>query len=361
MATKKPTRSTSKTAAAKPVAAGDEKKPVASGDEPTVESKAETKPETKAETKPETTAETSVKEPTEQRPESENAVTASASGSGGGSGATSGGNSNGASPDPRQAAYFAVGLGAIALIAALTVPLWGPRVYDDPLRQEIGSANEMLARVSEAVSELEAVVPELRAASEASGAKFAAIDSKIERVKLPAFLLAAGELRRALRDSRPFETELEVAITVTGDGTELTPHFEKIAGLAPVGVPTTRQLNRRFGEIARNMFLVSQVKADANLPSRALARLSAVAVQVRVKFLGERPGNDVAAIISRIQARIDGGNLPKAITELKTLPEAAQAVAAEWVADANDRIQVNEVHDVLRTLMMKRAVIDNNS
>jgi hypothetical protein len=211
------------------------------------------------------------------------------------------------------------------------------------------------------VTELEAVVPELRAASEASGAKFEAIETRIERVKLPAFLLAAGELRRALRDSRPFETELEVAITVTGEGTELDPHFAKIAKLASVGVPTTRQLNRRFGEIARNMFLVSQVAPDANLPSRALARLSAVAVQVRVKFLGERPGNDVAAVISRIQARIDGGNLPKAITELKTLPEAARTVAADWVADANDRIHVNEVHDVLKTLMMKRAVIDNKS
>jgi hypothetical protein len=219
----------------------------------------------------------------------------------------------------------------------------------------------MLARVSKAVAELEAVVPDLRASSEASGAKFQAIDSKIERVRLPAFLLAAGELRRALRDSKPFETELEVAITVTGKGTELDPHFAKIAGLAVVGVPTTRQLNRRFGEVARRMFLVSQVEPNANLTSRAIARLSAVAVQVRVKFLGERPGNDVAAVISRIQARIDGGNLEKAIAELKTLPKAAQDDAANWVTDAKNRIQVNEVHGVLKTLMMKRAVIGNNS
>lgn len=358
MATKQPTRSKAKTAEAKPVATGDEPVPEAT-------------PEPALEIPPEPTPKAAVDKPKEEGSRNENTVTPSVSssdttpsaggGDGGSPGAPRAGGGDGGATDGRQMAYFAVGLGAIALVVALTVPLWGPRVYDDPLRRELGSANEMLARVSKAVTELEAVVPELRAASEASGAKFEAIETRIERVKLPAFLLAAGELRRALRDSRPFETELEVAITVTGEGTELDPHFAKIAKLASVGVPTTRQLNRRFGEIARNMFLVSQVAPDANLPSRALARLSAVAVQVRVKFLGERPGNDVAAVISRIQARIDGGNLPKAITELKTLPEAARTVAADWVADANDRIHVNEVHDVLKTLMMKRAVIDNKS
>ena len=264
-------------------------------------------------------------------------------------------------PDGRQSAYYAVGLGVIALVVALTVPLWGPRIYGDPLRAEIGSANDMLVRVSKAVTELEAVVPELRAAVDASSVKFQAIDAKIERVKLPAFLLAAGELRRALRDSRSFETELEVAITVTGEGSELDPHFAKVAGLAAGGVPTTRQLNRRFGEIARRMFLVSQVAPDANLTARTLARLSAVAVQVRVKFLGERPGNDVAAVISRIQARIDGGDLRKALLELETLPEVAQLAAVDWVADANDRIKVNDVHDILETLMMKRAVFRNKT
>ena len=343
MATKKPTRSTSKTKEAPPVTAEDEQAP-----EPAPATLANNPTEQRADD--EKSATPPVSETTPPVSEADTAPGASRSG-----------NSDGAPQDGRQPAYFAVGLGAVALIAALTVPLWGPRVYDDPMRREIGSANEMLARVSKTVAELEAMVPELRAASEASGAKFEAIDAEIERVKLPAFLLAAGELRRALRDSKPFETELEVAITVTGEGTELDPHFAKVAGLAAVGVPTTRQLNRRFGEIARQMFLVSQVEPDANLTSRALARLSAVAVQVRVKFLGERPGNDVAAVISRVQARIDGGNLSKAITELKTLPEVAQAAAVDWVTDANNRIQVNEVHDVLKTLMMKRAVIGNSS
>jgi hypothetical protein len=338
VATKKPTGSTSKTAATRRASSGDDKAP-----KPVAEKSAETE------------------SLDEKRPGDEISVAPMESSSDNGPEKSRADGPSGAFPDGRQPAYFGVGLGVIALIVALTVPMWGPRIYGDPLRAEIGSANDMLARVSKAVSELEAVVPELRAAAEASSTKFQDIESRIERVKLPAFLLAAGELRRALRDSRPFGTELEVAITVTGEGTELDPHFAKIAGLAAVGVPTTRQLNRRFGEIARRMFLVSQVAPDANLTSRAFARLSAVAVQVRVKFLGERPGNDVAAIISRIQARIDGGDLRKAILELETLPDVARLAATDWVADANDRINVNEVHDVLETLMMKRAVFRNNS
>ena len=336
MATKKPESSTSTTAAA----ASDENAPEAVAEKP-----------------PEVVAEKQ-----DEKPVVDEKVAAPAeSGASTGSSASGGDGAAGSPPDGRQPAYFAVGLGALALLVALTVPMWGPRIYGDPLRAELGSATDMLVRVSKAVTELEAVVPELRATVEASNTKFQDIDAKIDRVKLPAFLLAAGELRRALRHSRPFETELEVALTVTGEGTELDPHFAKVAGLAAVGVPTTRQLNRRFGEIARRMFLASQVAPDANLTSRTLARLSAVAVQVRVKFLGEHPGNDVAAVISRIQARIDGGDLGKAIVELETLPEVAQLAAADWVAHAYDRIKVNEVHDVLEILMMKRAVLRNKS
>jgi hypothetical protein len=346
--TKKPSSSTSKTAAELLASSSDEKPPAPV---------AEKSPEAAAAKPPEAVA----AKPDEKRLGDEKVMAPASSGSDVGSGGSRGGGAAGVPPDGRQPAYFGVGLGVVALVAALTVPMWGPRIYGGPLRAEIGSANDMLARVSKAVTELEAVVPELRAAVEASSTKFQEIESKIDRVKLPAFLLAAGELRRALRESRPFETELEVAITVTGEGTELDPHFAKVGGLAAVGVPTTRQLNRRFGEIARRMFLVSQVAPDANITSRALARLSAVAVQVRVKFLGERPGNDVAAVISRIQARIDGGDLRKAIAELETLPEVAQLAAMDWVSDANDRIVVNEVHDVLETLMMKRAVSSNKS
>jgi hypothetical protein len=340
VATKKPRSSTSTTAAAARASSDDEEGQEVVAGKP---------PEGEAE------------KVDEKRPDEENAGAPAKSAPDTGSSGPQGGGLAGLRPDGRQSAYFALGLGAMALVVALTAPLWGPRIYGDPLRAEIGSANDMLVRVSKAVSELEAVVPELRAAVEASNAKFQAIDSKIERVKLPAFLLAAGELRRALRDSRPFETELEVAITVTGEGSELDAHFAKVAGLAAVGVPTTRQLNRRFGEIARRMFLVSQVAPDANLTSRTLARLSAVAVQVRVKFLGERPGNDVAAVISRIQARIDGGDLRKAIVELETLPEVAQLAAMDWITDANDRIKVNDVHDILERSMMKRAVFRNKT
>jgi hypothetical protein len=264
-------------------------------------------------------------------------------------------------PDTRQLAFFAAGLGLVAVIAALTGPIWAPRFYDDPLRAQITSASQMLERVSKAVGELEAVVPGLDSASGEIEARLAAIEASIERVKLPAFLLAIGELRKGMRGSNPFETELEVAVSVTGGDAELDAQFANVSEMARNGVPTTRQLNRRFGAIAQSMFLASQIPPNANVTSRALARLSAVAVQVRVKFMGERPGNDVAAVISRIQARIDEGSLGKAIGELKSLPEASQMVAAEWIADAEKRIQVNEVHNFFKTMMMKRAVIGNKS
>ncbi|MDG2285545.1 MAG: hypothetical protein P8N43_08440, partial [Alphaproteobacteria bacterium] len=270
MVTKKPSSSTSKTAAAL-LASSSGEKPPAPVAEKSPEAAAE-KPPKEAVEKP---SEAAAAKPDEKRLGDEKVMAPASSGSDVGSGGSRGGGAAGVPPDGRQPAYFGVGLGVVALVAALTVPMWGPRIYGGPLRAEIGSANDMLARVSKAVTELEAVVPELRAAVEASSTKFQEIESKIDRVKLPAFLLAAGELRRALRESRPFETELEVAITVAGEGTELDPHFAKVGGLAAVGVPTTRQLHRRFGEIARRMFLVSQVAPDANITSRALARLSA--------------------------------------------------------------------------------------
>lgn len=262
-------------------------------------------------------------------------------------------------PSVRNPAFIAMGLAIVAVVLALTTPVWGPRVYGDPLSQQITATNEILERVTKAVSEIEATIPGLRTASGDSEARLRAMEARLEEIKLPSFLLALGELRRALRGSDPFETELDVAITVTGGGTDLGENFAKVADLAPYGVPTTRQLDRRFGEIAQRIFLTSQLSDDPTVTSRALARMNAVAVQVRVRFFGERPGNDVTSIISRIQARIDEGNLPKAIQALETLPESSRAVAANWVKDAKKRIRVNELQEYLKTLMMKRAVAGN--
>ena len=66
-----------------------------------------------------------------------------------------------------------------------------------------------------------------------------------------------------------------------------------------------------------------------------------------MRSVAPREGDDPDAVLSRAEAAIKSGDLETTLTELDTLPEDAQAVIADWRAEADARVAARAAADAL--------------
>lgn len=97
------------------------------------------------------------------------------------------------------------------------------------------------------------------------------------------------------------------------------------------GVPTLESLQKGFAEPARTALAAT---ADTGSAGQLGAFLRA---QLGVRSLAPRQGASPDAILSRAEAAAQVGDLTRAISALKTLPEAGQAAMADWIKAATAR------------------------
>ncbi len=103
------------------------------------------------------------------------------------------------------------------------------------------------------------------------------------------------------------------------------------------GIPTLTALRDSFPAAAR-LALAASVQQGAG--SDTWSRITAFfRSQSGARSLTPRAGDDPDAILSRAEANLHAGDLSNALTELKSLPEAGQAVMAEWMTRADRRVQ----------------------
>jgi hypothetical protein len=72
---------------------------------------------------------------------------------------------------------------------------------------------------------------------------------------------------------------------------------------------------------------------------------------VSIRPAGPVAGDDPPAIVSRMQAAVDKGDLATALDERDGLPDAGKEASASWAAAAADRIKIDSLIDqVAQTL-----------
>lgn len=168
------------------------------------------------------------------------------------------------------------------------------------------------------------------------------------RMALPeqvATVLAAAQLRDALRLSAPFERELAALVRLAGADAELTAALDGLSSHAAVGVPTREALRDRFPQVARAIASAGAGDGEEGWLAGVRRRLSDV-VTVRPvggDTLGQGPG----AIAARAEALVEAGDLAGALDELEALSGRSAAAAADWRRDAQAR---RAAEDALRLL-----------
>ena len=140
--------------------------------------------------------------------------------------------------------------------------------------------------------------------------------------------VARSALREAIASGRPFAAELSAA--------NISDLPAALTARAELGLPALSDLAARFPDLAR-LALDAAIRADAGegLGDKAW---SLMRLGLGARSLTPREGTDADAVLSRAEAAVQAGNLTTALQELQGLPAAAKTVMAEWISEAQARI-----------------------
>jgi hypothetical protein len=137
------------------------------------------------------------------------------------------------------------------------------------------------------------------------------------------FALVAAGLHSALERGEPFAAELAAAKAVAVDPALL-------AGFAPfadTGVPKPDELFRELTGLIPEMLKVSAPAANGNYLDRLQAHAEKL---VRIRPVGDHPGDDAATVIGRIDRDMARRDLAGVLGEIERLPAPARAIAEPW-------------------------------
>src|SRR5215468_1759183 len=190
----------------------------------------------------------------------------------------------------------------------------------------IAELTQKMARLS-SMSDLDASVnriaalERLTAAMQAELAKRGIGETGDRPVRLA---VTASALNTAVERGEAFAAELAAARQLTGDAAALAP----LEPFAAAGLPSATALGR---ELAALTGTLAQTSGAPPRDGGFLERLQANAERlVRVRPLDEPPGDDPAAVLTRIEQRVAQADIPGVLAEIAKLPAPARAAAQAW-------------------------------
>jgi hypothetical protein len=143
--------------------------------------------------------------------------------------------------------------------------------------------------------------------------------------------VAAQTLQAAVERSAPYDAELKAVRSLGADQSATAP----LEAYAAPGVPHAEVLAH---ELALLVPAMQQASDTSSGDTTFLSKLEANAQRlVRITPVDAPPGDDVTSVLARINIDALHGNIADALNEIASLPDAAKALAADWVKKAQAR------------------------
>ncbi|SFJ26695.1 COG4223 family protein [Jannaschia pohangensis] len=189
---------------------------------------------------------------------------------------------------------------------------------DAGLRGDVTALSDRTDAVETAVSDLTGRVDALESGfTEATGAA----ESVVAEAEALARQAAQNQIALALQSGVPFADQVEILGDVPPD----------LAAVADAGVVTQATLVAEFPPLAREALRLSRSGQSGG----GVGSLFRNAFNPR--SLEPREGDDVDAVLSRVEAAVRGGDLAAALNEMDALPPEAAAPLADWRARVETR------------------------
>lgn len=194
----------------------------------------------------------------------------------------------------------------------------------------------------------------LQAAAEAAANAAAEAEAQAAAAIAAAEAEAAAALARA--EAEAALVQLEVALE-TGQPfadalaglSNVTDIPEALSAVADTGVPTLDTLQAAFPSLARAALpRALQETAGDSVGDRLGAFVMG---QIGGRSVEPRDGDDPDAVLSRVEAAVQAGDLRAALAEIAALPAGAQAELSGWIADVEARAGAVEGLDALGTAL----------
>ena len=170
------------------------------------------------------------------------------------------------------------------------------------------------------------VLPSMESVQEAAGA---AVESqKIARS------VSARALGSVLENGGSFAGELASVEALVGQSENITA----LRDLSAKGVLSKEALAKEFAGVSDAVLAVEEPdNTNLGVVDKLFASARSL---VKVRPAGPVDGNAVSAIVSRIEAALEAGDIAGAINEWNTLPETAKSASANWHGLAQERLEV---------------------
>lgn len=229
------------------------------------------------------------------------------------------------------------------------------------LDERIVAGDEKIAAVEDAVDETEERVNALDDQSEAAAARLEALagsvdsmastvlprldglEQTLEQLQADAagpqrLYLHALKIRLAMQGSGPFLDDVSAAQALAGNSDEVSAALTRLAALAATGAPTVDQLRVQFSER-----LAPRIRRlDADAPRSFVGRLGNwVDGLLENSAPSGGAGMGEHAIADLAQESLSKGNLATAIERLAALKGMSAVLLAEWMKDAQARLEMD--------------------
>jgi hypothetical protein len=194
-----------------------------------------------------------------------------------------------------------------------------------------GQSADRSAAVAGEQRELEALAGRIAALEQTAKAMESELAKRAGAADRAARLaLAAAALQAAVERGEPFAAELAVAKPLAADPGRLAP----LEPFARTGVPSVAALSRELQGLTAALLPTGAGKAQGGFLDRLQTNAERL---VRIRPVGEAPGNDPAALVARVESRAAQSDLAGALAELRKLPAEQRAPADEWIRKAEAR------------------------
>ncbi|WP_316976043.1 uroporphyrinogen-III synthase [Shumkonia mesophila] len=160
-----------------------------------------------------------------------------------------------------------------------------------------------------------------------------------------ALVLAAGQLREALRANAPFAEELAALRKTAGEEPDLVQLVSDLTPHAATGIPVLATLMERFDATARKAVAAERRFAGDGWLAAAANRLASLVTIRRTAV--EEADTTTEALIARAEAAMQGGDLAGAVKALEGLEGAAAEAMGDWLKQARQRLLAERAMAVL--------------